>query len=331
LKLLKKLPDKEVAFIWGNQRRFNTFSAYCVAKFGSRLQKLSISAGFTCPNRDGSIGRGGCTFCNNDAFNPSYCQPEKSITQQIDEGIEFHKNRYRRANKYLAYFQAYSNTYKDIGELKKLYEEALSHPMISGISIGTRPDCVSDKILDYLQQLSEKYFVSVEYGIESCYNKTLLKINRGHSFETSVEAIRKTAGQNIFTTGHLVFGLPGERREEMLAEAEIISALPLDSIKLHQLQILKDTAMATDYLENPSSFSLFSLNDYIDFITSFLERLNPDIIIERLSGEVPPRYLISSPWERLRADQVLQKIEKNMAILNTWQGRLFASPKSDII
>ncbi len=311
------------SFPWGNQRRFNTFSAYCVKAFGSRLQKLSIDAGFTCPNRDGSVGTGGCTFCNNDAFNPSYCMPDKSITRQIDEGIEFHKNRYRRANKYLAYFQAYSNTYKELPELKKLYEEALRHPLISGISIGTRPDCVTDELLDYLQNLSQNYFISVEYGMESCYNRTLEIINRGHTFETTVDAIRRTAERNIFTSGHLVFGLPGESQDEMLAEAAIISALPLRSLKLHQLQILNDTAMATAYEKDPSSFNLFALDAYMDFIIFFLEHLHPNIIIERLSGEVPPRFLVNSPWEKLRADQVLQRIEKKMTELNTWQGRLY--------
>jgi uncharacterized protein len=318
------------SFPWGNQRRFNTFSAYCMATFGSRLQKLSINAGFTCPNRDGSLGTGGCTFCNNDAFNPSYCTPDKSITQQLDEGIEFHRNRYRRANKYLAYFQAYSNTYKELPELKKLYEEAFDHPMISGISIGTRPDCISDELLDYLEMLSKQYFISVEFGIESCYNRTLKSINRGHNFEVAEDAIRKTAGRNIFTSGHLVFGLPGETTAEMLAEAEIISDLPLQSIKLHQLQILKDTVMAADFEKDPSAFAMFTLDGYIDFIISFLERLNPDIIIERLSGEVPPRFLVNSPWDKLRADQVMQRIEKKMKEMNTWQGRLYEPGKKSV-
>jgi len=325
------LPDKTESFPWGNQRRFNTFSAYCMAVFGSRLQKLSINAGFTCPNRDGRVGRGGCTFCNNEAFNPSYCTIDKSITQQIDEGIEFHKNRYRRANKYLAYFQAYSNTYKELAELKTLYEEALDHPMISGISIGTRPDCISDELLDYLEKLSKQFFVSVEYGIESCYDRTLKIINRGHNFKTTADAIRKTAARNIFTGGHLVFGLPGETIEEMLAEADIISSLPLNSIKLHQLQILKDTVMADDYKKDPCSYALFTLENYILLVISFLERLRPDIIIERLSGEVPPRLLLSSPWEKLRADQVLQLIENKMKEMNTWQGRLYEAGKSPAV
>ncbi|MEI6854294.1 MAG: TIGR01212 family radical SAM protein [Bacteroidota bacterium] len=316
------------SFPWGDQRRFHTFSAWCQREFGSRLQKLSINAGFTCPNRDGSLGTGGCTFCNNEAFNPSYCTPAKSITRQIDEGIEFHKNRYRRANKYLAYFQAYSNTYKELDELKKLYQEALSHPMISGLSIGTRPDCISDELLDYLEGLSKEHFISLEYGIESCYDRTLKLINRGHDFECAAEAIRQTAARGIFTTGHLVFGLPGETLEEMLAQADILSALPLHSIKLHQLQILEGTVMAEQFRKDPSDFTIFTLENYIALVISFLEGLRPDMIIERLSGEVPPRFLINSPWEKLRADQVLQRIEKNMKETNTWQGRLYKADRS---
>ena len=318
------MPEKtNEIFPWGNSRRFNTFSAYCINKYGSRLQKLSIDAGFSCPNRDGTRGYGGCTYCINDAFNPSYCSPGKSITQQIDEGIDFHKFRYRRATKYIAYFQPYSNTYKDISELKKIYGEALSHPMISGISIGTRPDCIDDEKLDYLQQLSETYFVSVEYGVESCYNKTLEKINRGHTFETAVDAIRKTAARTIFTSAHLIFGLPGETISDMLKEAEIISQLPLNSIKLHQLQILKDSLMAEDYKNNPSAYTLFNLDEYIKFIIEFLERLKPEIIIERLSGEVPPRFLEMSSWGLIRTDRVMQLIEKQMKERETWQGRLY--------
>ncbi|MEI6122147.1 MAG: TIGR01212 family radical SAM protein [Bacteroidota bacterium] len=306
-----------------NNRRFNTFAAYCLKTYGTRLQKLSIDAGFTCPNRDGTIARNGCTYCCNDAFNPSYCQPEKNITQQIDEGIDFHKTRYRRATKYIAYFQPYSNTYKELEKLKKIYGEALAHPMISGISIGTRPDCVDDKKLDFLAEIAKTHFVSVEYGIESCYNRTLTSINRGHSFELAKQAIRQTAARNLFVGAHIIFGLPGESRLQMLAEAAILSALPINSLKLHQLQILKNTTMESEFKTNPKSFHLFGLDEYIDFIMDFLELLHPDIIIERLSGEVPPRFLTHSSWGLIRTDQVLVKIENQMKLRNTWQGKLF--------
>lgn len=310
-------------YLWGNNRRFNAFSNYSVKTFGSRIQKLSIDAGFTCPNRDGSISVNGCTFCSNDAFNPSYCSSTKSITQQLNEGIEFHRKRYRRAGKYIAYFQAYSNTYSPIDVLKKKYEEALSHPEIIGLSIGTRPDCIDEEKLDYLQNLNKDHYVSVEYGIESCYNKTLDKINRGHSFEKAVEAIQATAARKIFNVVHLVFGLPGESKEEMLLEAEIISKLPVNCIKLHQLQILKNTAIEHQYNEQPDAFRLFKLEEYVDFVIDFLEKLSPEIMIERLLGEVPPRFLAVPAWSLLRNDQVLNMIEKRMHDRNTWQGKLY--------
>jgi radical SAM protein (TIGR01212 family) len=310
-------------YVWGNNRRFNAFSNYSIKTFGSRYQKLSLDAGFTCPNRDGSISVNGCTFCSNDAFNPTYCSPVKSITQQLDEGIEFHRKRYRRAGKYIAYFQAYSNTYAPLELLIKRYEEALSHPEIVGLSIGTRPDCIDDEKLDYLQSLKNDHFISIEYGIESCYNKTLKKINRGHSFEKTVEAIQATAERNIFMVAHLVLGLPGENLEEMLDEASIISTLPINCVKLHQLQILKNTAVEKEYLENTSEFKIFKLEEYIDFIIDFLERLSPDIMIERLIGEVPPRFLAYPAWSLLRNDQILNMIEKKMEQRDTWQGKLY--------
>jgi radical SAM protein (TIGR01212 family) len=312
-------------YLWKHQRRFNAYTNFCQQKFGERIQKLSINAGFTCPNRDGKISKDGCTYCDNAAFNPSYCSPAKSITQQIIEGIEFHTVRYRRAGKYLAYFQAYSNTYDDLDVLKSKYEEALLHKDVIGLVIGTRPDCVDDKKLDYLKKLSEKYFISVEYGVESCYNKTLELINRGHTFEQSVRAIEETAKRNIHTGIHLLFGLPGESRNEMLEEASIISKLSVTTIKFHQLQIIQNTAMAEEYTNNLEKIHIFDLDEYIDFIIDFTERLNPEIMIERFTAEVPPRFLLKGGFGLLRTDQILQKIEKRMEERNTWQGKLFAS------
>ncbi|MFH1121391.1 MAG: TIGR01212 family radical SAM protein [Bacteroidota bacterium] len=302
-------------------KRYNSYNEYFKRTFGQRVQKVSIDAGFTCPNRDGSVGTGGCTYCNNDAFNPSYCQPQKSVKQQIDEGIEFHKVRYRRALKYLAYFQTYSNTYAPPDKLRDLYSQALAHPGVIGLVIGTRPDCIDDDKIEYLKELAENFYVMVEYGLESTNNETLRKINRGHTFEQSVEAITKTARAGIKTGAHLIFGLPGETREEMLAQAKTISALPLTTIKFHQLQIVKETLMARQYLENPSLFRLFTLEEYVEFIVKFIERLNPDFVIERFSGEVPPRFLVNAPWGQLRADQIMVKIEQELEKQNTWQGK----------
>lgn len=304
-------------------KRYNSYNEYFKRTFGQRVQKVSIDAGFTCPNRDGTVGTGGCTYCNNDAFNPSYCQPHKPVAQQIAEGIGFHKIRYRRALKYLAYFQTYSNTYAPLDRLKELYNQALVHPDVIGLVIGTRPDCIDDEKLDLLSELSKDHYIIVEYGIESTNNETLKKINRGHSFEQAAEAIIKTAGKGIKTGAHLIFGLPGETRTEMLARAETISALPLTTIKFHQLQIVKDTVMARQYLESPLQFKLFALEDYVDFIVKFIERLNPDIVIERFTGEVPPRFLVNLPWGQLRADQVAVLIEQELERQDSWQGKYF--------
>lgn len=304
-------------------KRYNSYNEYFKSTFGSRVQKVSIDAGFTCPNRDGIAGTGGCTYCNNDAFNPSYCSPSKSITRQIEEGIAFHKVRYRRAMKYLAYFQTYSNTYAPLDHLKEIYSEALQHPDVVGLVIGTRTDCMDDEKLEYFSRLSEKYYVMIEYGLESTSEQTLMAINRGHTMAQAVAMIRKTADYGLKTGIHLIFGLPGETRQEMLGRAGIISALPLTTVKFHQLQIVKGTKMAMQYREQPGMFSLFSLDEYISFIVSFIERLNPSFVIERFTGEVPPRYLESQPWGNLRADQVALMIEEELQIRNTWQGRLW--------
>ena len=308
-------------------RRFNSYNNYFKSLFGSRVQKLSIDAGFTCPNRDGKLSTGGCAFCSNEAFNPSYCRPEKSIRQQIEEGMEFHQRRYRRASQYLAYFQAYSNTYKPLEELKQIYQQALASPHIIGLIIGTRPDLIDEPLLHYLNEVHQSHYVMLEYGVESVYDETLRRVNRGHDFATAEKAIQLTAQFGIPCGGHFIFGLPGETKAMMLNGADIISQLPLTTVKFHQLQIFKGTPMASTYLEHPEVFHLFNLEEYIDFVIDFAERLNPDIVIERFAGEVPPRYLVSEPWMKLRYDQVLNRIEKRMEERDTWQGRLF-KPKN---
>jgi radical SAM protein (TIGR01212 family) len=310
-------------FPWGHERRFNAYSNYFRNIFGARVQKVSIDAGFTCPNRDGSKGSGGCTYCNNDAFNPSYCQAVIPVQEQIAEGIKFHKWRYNEAVSYLAYFQAYSNTYAPLDALKRLYDEALNYPGVVGIIIGTRPDCIDEEKLEYIKELSAKYYVAIEYGIESCYNKTLKRINRGHTFEDAVWALGKTSKLGIRTGAHFIFGLPGETRKEMLEQVDIISGLPIKTVKFHQLQIIKGTTMETEFKNNPSDFDLFTWEEYLDFFVHFLERLNPAIVVERFTGEAPPRFLTGEGWGKKRSDQIVNLIEKRLEELNTWQGRLF--------
>jgi len=310
---------------WGSGRRFNSHTAYIAAHFGGRVQKVSIDAGFTCPNRDGTKGRGGCTYCNNDAFNPSYCIPEKSITEQIEQGIRFHSSRYRRSVGYLAYFQAYSNTYSTLDRLMEMYEEALSVEGIRGLVIGTRPDCVEDELLDYLASVSAEKYISVEYGIESCYDKTLLRINRGHDFETAKDAIGRTARRGIRTGAHLIFGLPGESRQEMLAEAAILSELPLNSVKFHQLQIIRGTIMEREYNKRKEDFDLFEWAEYRDFLISFMELLNPAIEIDRFTGEAPPHLIAGPRWGLKRSDTLVKQIENRMEELDSWQGKRYVS------
>lgn len=308
---------------WQHDRRYNAYAPYFKNLFGERVQKISVDAGFTCPNRDGLKGRGGCTYCNNNAFNPSYCDPKKPVEQQVQEGIEFHKVRYRRANKYLVYFQPYSNTYAPLPYLKKLYESALSQEGIVGLVIGTRADCVDDEKLDYLKQLAQKYYIVVEYGVESIYNQTLEKINRKDTFEQAVESIQRSAERGLNVGAHFIFGLPGETREMMMDSANKINKLPLNSIKFHQLQIVEGTQMAIDFSKHPEQYDLFSFEDYVDFIIQFAERLNPKFIIERFAGEVPPRFLAGPGWGLMRNDQINVAIEKEFEKRDTWQGKYF--------
>lgn len=307
---------------WGSNRRIHAASGFLKNKFGTRLQKVTIDAGFTCPNRDGSRSTGGCAFCNNSAFNPSYCKPEKSIAQQIAEGIKFHEKRYKRAEKFVAYFQAFSNTYAPLSVLSEKYEEALNEEKISGLIIGTRPDCIDVEKLDYLARLAEDYYVVIEYGIESVYNKTLKRINRGHSWEESVKAVELTKQYGIDCGAHFILGLPGESRKEMLDSVDLVSELPLHSIKFHQLQIVKGTRFEKEYLDDPKRFELFSLEEYIAFIVEYLSRLNPEFVIERLAAETQPPNCVSERWG-LRYDQVLQRIEKRLEELDLWQGKNF--------
>lgn len=303
-------------------KRYNTFVGYYKEKYGERLQKLVLDAGFTCPNRDGTVGRGGCTYCDNAAFHPGYSTPGKSLKQQIDEGIEFHKVRYRNTEHYLAYFQSYSNTYGPLERLKTLYDEALSHPDIVGIVIGTRPDCVDKSKLDYIASIKERgKVVTVEYGIESCYDATLKRINRGHDFECARKAIEATAARGIDVGAHFILGLPGETRQMLLDQCSLINSLPLLSVKFHQLQLVKGTRMEKEFEEHPEEFLRLPLDEYLDFIIDILERLRPDLYIERVAGEVPPRFVKETQWGLVRNFQILHMLDERLEERDTWQGR----------
>ena len=322
-------------------KRYNSFVGYFKRRYGERLQKIVLDAGFTCPNRDGKVGRGGCTYCDNAAFHPSYSTAGKSLHLQLDEGIEFHKVRYRTTEHYLAYFQSFSNTYASLERLRQLYEEALSHPSVVGIVIGTRPDCVDEEKLDYLSDLAHGCILTgwsrslagepertapivvVEYGVESCYDQTLDRINRGHDFETARRAIEMTAARGIDVGVHFILGLPGETRQMMLDSCSLINALPIRSVKFHQLQIVKGTRMEQEYAERPEDFERFALDEYLDFFVDMLERLRPTLSIERFVGEVPPRFVNETPWGLIRNVELIRLLEQRLEARQTWQGRLY--------
>ena len=334
------MPERFKEYGFPDGKRYNSFVGYFKRKYGERLQKIVLDAGFTCPNRDGKAGRGGCTYCDNAAFHPSYSTAGKSLHQQMDEGIGFHKVRYRTTEHYLAYFQSFSNTYAPLEKLRSLYEEALTHPQVVGIVIGTRPDCVDEEKLDYLADLAHGRvlkdwsrelsgddvrtapIVIVEYGIESCYDQTLLRINRGHDFETACRAVETTASRGIDVGAHFILGLPGETRQMMLDACSLINDLPLRSVKFHQLQIVKGTQMEKEYALVPQDFVRFSLDEYLDFFVEMLERLRPDLFIERFVGEVPPRFVNETPWGLIRNAELLRLLEERLQERDSWQGKL---------
>lgn len=272
---------------------YKDYSHWIREQFPFRVQKISVDAGFSCPNRDGRLSSGGCTFCDNKTFNPSYCDRVKSITQQLEEGKAFFAKKYPEM-KYLAYFQAYSNTYAPLEELKRKYEEALAVDDVVGLVIGTRPDCVSDEVLDYLQQLNQRTFLIMEYGIESANDDTLRRINRGHTFDCSRQAITKAHQRGLLTCGHIILGLPGEDEEEMLHQASTISQLPLDILKLHQLQIIKGTPLAKEYEAQP--FHVFAAEEYVNLVIRYVSQLRNDLVLERFVSQSPPDMVIAPKW-----------------------------------
>lgn len=273
---------------------YNDFGTWIRKRFPNfRVQKISIDAGFSCPNRDGRISSGGCTYCDNRTFNPSYCDRQKTITEQLEEGKAFFSHKYPDM-KYLAYFQAYTNTYDTVEHLRKMYEEALRVEDVVGIVIGTRPDCMSDELLEYLDNLNKRTFVLVEFGIESANDETLRRINRGHDFACCKDAVERTHAKGILTGGHIIIGLPGEDAAESLRQAPLISALPLDILKIHQMQIIKGTRLAKEYAEHP--FHVYTVEEYIDVIVRYIQLLRKDLVLERFVSQSPKDLLVAPKW-----------------------------------
>jgi uncharacterized protein len=302
---------------------YRRFQDFLDEHFQTKVQKISINAGFTCPNRDGNKGYGGCTYCNNQTFNPAYCHTEKSVTTQLEEGIRFFARKYPQMD-YLAYFQAYTNTYSELESLRSLYEEALNVKGVKGLVIGTRPDCMPASLLDYLEELSQNHFLLVEYGVESTLDKTLQFINRGHDFAQSADAIRRTAARGIPTGAHIILGLPGETREDMLKHADKLSELPLSTLKLHQLQLIKGTKLAAQAEANPHLVHFGTPDEYVALLVDFLERLHPDIAVERFVSQSPPELLIAPDW-CLKNYEFTHLVEKKMKLRGSVQGKLYQS------
>ncbi|MBQ9362556.1 MAG: TIGR01212 family radical SAM protein [Bacteroidaceae bacterium] len=298
---------------------YNEYGPWLTQLTGNKVQKISINAGFTCPNRDGTVGTGGCTYCNNQTLNPAYCETQKSVTQQLEEGKQFFKHKYPTM-KYLAYFQAYTNTYGSLDLLKAKYEEALRVPDVVGLVIGTRPDCMPDLLLNYLEELNQRHTIIVEYGVESIYDTTLQRINRGHTHAQSVDAIQRTTARGIPVGIHIILGLPGESNEMILNEAKVISDLPITTLKLHQLQLIKGTRMAEEFAQNPADFHLFSVDEYIDLVIDFISRLRADIILERFVSQSPASLLATPGWG-LKNYEFTEKLRKHMTEKNMWQGK----------
>jgi radical SAM protein (TIGR01212 family) len=300
-------------------KRYNSFGFYMKNKFGGRVYKVNVDAGFTCPNRDGTLGVSGCIYCNNDSFRPSSCKPTLSVSEQIRSGMKHIRKRYK-AEKFLVYFQPYTNTYAPRAELEAIYGEALDAPDVIGLAIGTRPDSVDEDKISMLASLAKQHFILVEYGLQSIYDKSLAFINRGHDYSTFLRAMDLTKDRGIFIGAHLIAGFPTETRDEMLAMAEEISYLPVQFLKIHQLQVVKDTPLAEIFSVHP--FHTFGYDEYLNFVVDFLERTAPHVIFQRLFATAPDDILVAPGWDRSR-HRILNDVEKTMEARDTYQGRLF--------
>ena len=305
---------------------YNDYGSAMRRKLGGRVQKLAIDAGLSCPNRDGTVGFGGCTFCLGEAFSPAYCREATSITEQIERALRFHSIRNRRADAYLAYFQSNTNTHADTAHLERLYNEALSHPAISGIIIGTRPDCITSEILQLLAYIAQSKYVAVEYGIESVYDTTLNHVNRGHNFAQAVDAVTQTKAAGIDVGAHFILGLPNETSNDILAGIHHINALGIDFIKFHQLQIYRNTVLEREWREHPERF-LFgtqsSTEEYANLLVEIIRRLDPRIAIERLASQAPRNLIAHSPLKGIRPHELRDMVVNRMLAENLRQGDLY--------
>lgn len=308
-----------------NKLPYNDYGSVMRCRLGGRVQKLAIDAHLGCPHRDSASGTGGCTFCLGEAFTPSYCSSQNSVTEQINSAMEFHAARRRRADKYLAYFQAGTNTFAPLSTLRELYSEALAHPQIDGIIVGTRPDCVSSEIFDLLEELSHRCYVAVEYGVESTSDEILRHVNRGHDYACAVRAVADTKARGIDVGAHFILGLPMQRREDIAEEITRINALGVDFVKFHQLQVYRNTPMAREWCDEPERFLFangFKLEDYVVMMVDIIRHLDPAIAIERFASQAPRHLILSSPLGGVRMDVLRERIVAELRRLGAVQGDL---------
>jgi radical SAM protein (TIGR01212 family) len=298
-------------------RRYNSFGSYIKKLFGTTVCKVNVDAGFTCPNRDGTVGISGCIYCNNDSFRPISCVPTLSVSEQINKGVTYIRKRYK-ADKFLVYFQPYTNTYAPVDELEHLYTKALSEPSVIGLAIGTRPDAVDKEKIALLESLARRHFILIEYGMQSMYDRTLEYINRGHDYNAFLKALDLTKNRGIYIGTHIIVGFPTETREEMLSTADELSSLPVEFLKIHQLQVIKDTPLEIIFKENP--FHVFEYQEYLEFAADFIERLSPRIVLQRLFATAPDSILIAPQWGKNR-QEILRDIEKKLELRDTYQGK----------
>jgi len=297
--------------------RYYAYNFALKQRFGCRVQKISLDAGFTCPNVDGTVAKGGCTFCDNRSFSPSRRLPKAGILGQIDQSIQRMRSRYKNCKHFLAYFQPATNTYAPVERLRPLYEEALSHPQVVGLAIGTRSDCVPDDVLDLLEEIASRTYLSVEYGMQTMHNRSLDWMNRGHHHDSFLEAVERSQGRGFEICAHAMLGLPGESHEDMLATARELARVNVNAVKIHNLYCVKNTKLAEQVAAG--EVELIGQDDYVQTVVDFLELLPPSMVVERISGDAPPDYFVGPSW-CLDKPAVKKAIEEEFARRDSWQG-----------
>ena len=305
---------------FGPGRRWYAFSRFLTERFGGRVYRVTVDAGFTCPNVDGSVALGGCVYCDNRSFSPNRRLPRRTVRDQVRRGIEILSQRYH-ADRFLAYFQAATNTYAPLEKLRRLYDEALEHPQLVGLVIGTRPDCVGDDVLDLIESYSRRMYVSLELGLQTIHDRSLDWMNRGHHADAFFDAVRRCAGRSFEVCAHVILGLPGESRADMLATAEALASLPIHAVKIHNLHVVKDTPL--EKMHQAGAVRMMELDEYVSVTCDFLERLPPHVVIERLNGDAPPDYLVAPAW-CLEKQRILMALDEELKRRDSWQGKAYA-------